>query len=90
MRVAPSARARCRRGGIARRGGRRSAKNQPSTIYVDQSGGYRITVPKTWQIVKPSVAAVKQTIAQLKKQKKTRARDGLLGHDQHRRGRKEL
>ena len=47
------------------------AKNQPSTIYVDQAGGYRITVPRTWQVVKPSVAAVKQTIAQLKKQKKT-------------------
>ena len=47
------------------------AKNQPSTIYVDQPGGYRITVPRTWQLVKPSVAAVKQTIATLKKQKKT-------------------
>ena len=51
--------------------GAATAKNQPSTIYVDQSGGYRITVPRTWQIVKPSVAAVRQTIAQLKKQKKT-------------------
>lgn len=51
--------------------GAAQAKNQPSTIYVDQPGGYRITVPRTWQLVKPSVAAVKQTIATLKKQKKT-------------------
>ena len=28
-------------------------------------------MPRTWQLVKPSVAAVKQTITQLKKQKKT-------------------
>jgi hypothetical protein len=51
--------------------GAASAKDQPSTIYVNQGQGYRITVPRTWQVVKPSVAAVKQTIAQLKKQKKT-------------------
>jgi hypothetical protein len=48
-----------------------SAKDQPSTIYVDRSAGYRITVPRTWQVVPPSVAAVKQTSARLKKQKKT-------------------
>jgi hypothetical protein len=47
-----------------------SAKNQPSTIYVDKAAGYRITVPETWQVVPPSVAGVKQTIARLKKQKK--------------------
>src|SRR5262249_49885511 len=47
------------------------AKNQPSTIYVDRSGGYRITVPRTWQVVPPSAALVKQTITKLKKQKKT-------------------
>jgi len=47
------------------------AKNQPSTIYVDQAGGYRITVPKTWQIVPPNATAVKQLAAKLKKQKKT-------------------
>jgi hypothetical protein len=51
------------------------AKNVPSTIYVDKSGGYRITIPKTWQVVPPSLAAVKQTITRLKKQKKT----GLAG-----------
>lgn len=47
------------------------AKNQPLTIYVDQSAGYRITVPRTWQVVPPSLAMVKQTVAKLKKQKKT-------------------
>jgi hypothetical protein len=47
------------------------AKDQPSTIYVDQAGGYRITVPKTWQIVPPNVTLVKQLVAKLKKQKKT-------------------
>jgi len=47
------------------------AKNQPSTIYVDRSGGYRITVPRTWQIVPPSTTLVKRKIATLKKQKKT-------------------
>ena len=36
------------------------AKDQPSTIYVDRAGGYRITVPKTWQLVPPS-AAVRRT-----------------------------
>jgi hypothetical protein len=48
-----------------------AAKNQPSTIYVDRSGGYRLTIPRTWQVVPPSVVAVKQMIARLKKQKKT-------------------
>jgi hypothetical protein len=47
------------------------AKDQPSTIYVDRSGGYRITVPKTWQLVPPNAAVVKRMAAQLKKQKKT-------------------
>ena len=48
-----------------------SAKNLPSTIYVDKSGGYRITIPKTWQVIPPSVPVVKKKIATLKKQKKT-------------------
>lgn len=51
--------------------GTAQSKTQPSTIYVDKSGGYRLTIPRTWQVIPPSVAAVKQTIARLKKQKKT-------------------
>ena len=47
------------------------AKDQPSTIYVDRAGGYRITVPRTWQIVPPNAAFVKRLAANLKKQKKT-------------------
>jgi hypothetical protein len=45
-------------------------KDQPSTIYVDKAGGYRITVPRTWQVVPPSATLVKQLVTQLKKQKK--------------------
>ncbi len=48
-----------------------AAKNLPSTIYVDKSSGYRITIPSKWQVIPPSLAAVKTKIAQLKKQKKT-------------------
>jgi len=48
-----------------------AAKNLPSTTYVDKSAGYRITIPTKWQVVPPSVAAVKAKVAQLKKQKKT-------------------
>jgi hypothetical protein len=48
-----------------------SAKDQPSTIYVDKAGGYRITVPRSWQVVPPSLAAVKAKVKQLEKQKKT-------------------
>ena len=51
--------------------GAATPKTLPSTIYVDKSGGYRITVPKAWQVVPPSVPAVKQAITRLKKQKKT-------------------
>jgi len=47
------------------------AKNQPSTTYVDKTAGYRITLPTKWQVIPPSLAAAKQKIAQLKKQKKT-------------------
>jgi hypothetical protein len=47
------------------------AKNLPSTIYVDKSAGYRITIPSKWQVIPPSVALVKKKVAQLKKQKKT-------------------
>ncbi len=50
--------------------GAASAKNLPSTIYVDKSGGYRITIPKTWQVIPPSVPIIKKKIATLKKQKK--------------------
>jgi hypothetical protein len=50
--------------------GQAGAKNLPSTIYVDKGGGYRITIPKTWQVIPPSLAAVKKKVAQLKKQKK--------------------
>jgi hypothetical protein len=50
--------------------GTASAKNLPSTIYVDKSGGYRITVPKTWQVVPPVLSLVKKKVATLKKQKK--------------------
>ncbi len=58
-------------GSLVAAGAAPAAKPLASTIYVDQPGGYRITVPKTWQIVPPSAAAVKQLVAQLKKQKKT-------------------
>jgi hypothetical protein len=47
-----------------------TAKNLPSTIYVDKSAGYRITIPTKWQVIPPSVALVKRKVAQLKKQKK--------------------
>jgi hypothetical protein len=45
------------------------AANLPSTTYVDRGGGYRITIPTKWQIVPPSVAAVKAKVAQLNKRK---------------------
>jgi hypothetical protein len=45
-------------------------KKLPSTTYVLKSQGFRITVPETWQVVPPSVPAVKQIVARLKKQKK--------------------
>jgi hypothetical protein len=48
-----------------------AAKKLPSTTYVDKSAGYRITIPTKWQVVPPSVAAVKAKVTQLKKQKKT-------------------
>ena len=51
--------------GAARR--RTSRRRSTST----RASGYRITIPETWQVVPPSLAAVKQTIARLKKQKKT-------------------
>jgi hypothetical protein len=44
------------------------AANLPSTTYVDKPGGYRITIPTKWQIVPPSVTAVKAKVAQLQKQ----------------------
>jgi hypothetical protein len=65
-------------------------KNQPSTIYVDQSGGYRITVPRTWQVMPPSVAAVKQTITRLEKQKKTELAAFYSDQIKTAAGRKEL
>jgi hypothetical protein len=58
-------------GSLVAAGAAPAAKTLPSNIYVDRSGGYRITVPKTWQIVPPSAVAVKQIVAKLKKQKKT-------------------
>jgi hypothetical protein len=58
-------------GSLVAAGAAPAAKTLPSNIYVDQSGGYRITVPKTWQVVPPSTVLVKQIVAQLKKQKKT-------------------
>jgi hypothetical protein len=45
--------------------------NLPSTTYVDKPAGYKITIPTKWQIVPPSVAAVKAKVAKLTKQKKT-------------------
>ena len=51
--------------------GAATPKTLPSTIYVDKSAGYRITVPRVWQVVPPSVPAVKQAITKLKQQKKT-------------------
>ena len=47
-----------------------AAKNLPSTIYVDKSGGYRLTIPTKWQVIPHSLADVKKKVAQLKKQKK--------------------
>src|SRR5580765_2816412 len=58
-------------GSLVAAGAAPAAKTLPSNIYVDQSGGYRITVPKTWQVVPPSTVLVKQMIAKLKRQKKT-------------------
>ena len=58
-------------GSLVAAGAAPAAKTLPSNIYVDQSGGYRITVPKTWQVVPPSAVLVKQIVAKLKKQKKT-------------------
>jgi hypothetical protein len=57
--------------GLLLAAGAAAADKQPSTIYLDKQGGYRITVPKKWQVVPPSLPLVKQRIAQLKKQKKT-------------------
>ena len=33
--------------------GASAAAKQPSTIYLDKSAGYRITIPKKWQVVPP-------------------------------------
>jgi hypothetical protein len=48
-----------------------SARNLPSTTYVDKNGGYSITIPTTWQPIPRSVAAVQALIAKLKKKKST-------------------
>jgi hypothetical protein len=58
-------------GSLVAAGAAPAAKTLPSNIYVDQGGGYRITVPKSWQVVPPSTALVKQIVTKLKKQKKT-------------------
>jgi hypothetical protein len=70
--------------------GTAGAADQPSTIYVDKNGGYRITVPRTWQVVPPSVAAVRQTITRLKKQKKTDLATFYANQISTAAGRKEL
>lgn len=48
-----------------------AAKNQPGTTYVDQAKGYRITIPRSWELVPRSEAQVKALIATLKKRKST-------------------
>jgi len=45
-------------------------KLEPMT-YVAQSSGYRITIPKAWKVIPPSLPAIQKTIAQLKKKKQT-------------------
>ncbi len=66
------------------------AANLPSTTYVDRSGGYKITIPTKWQVVPPSVAAVKARIAQLKKQKKTALAGAYNMYVSTKTGRQEL
>jgi hypothetical protein len=66
------------------------AANLPSTTYVDKSAGYRITIPTKWQVVPPSVAAVKAKVAQLKKQKKTGLADAYNMYVSTAAARKEL
>ena len=46
-----------------------SAKTQPGTTYVDQADGFAITIPTAWKIVPRGKAALKATIAKLKKSK---------------------
>lgn len=48
-----------------------AAKSQPSTIYVDKSGGYAIAIPKTWKLIPRTQADVKTLIAKLEKKKST-------------------
>ncbi len=48
-----------------------SGKNQPSTTYLDKTGGYQISIPTTWKLVPRTVPQVQALIAQLKKQKQT-------------------
>ncbi len=43
--------------------------NVPSTTYLDKPAGFRITIPKTWQLVPRSVAGVKARIKLLDKKK---------------------
>jgi hypothetical protein len=45
--------------------------NLPSTTYFDKPAGFRITIPKTWQLVPRSLAGVKARIKQLDKKKET-------------------
>jgi hypothetical protein len=53
-----------------------SAKNQPSTTYVDKPGGYAIAIPKTWQLIPRTVPAVKALAAKLQKKPATKSLGG--------------
>ena len=48
-----------------------AAKTQPSTIYVDNAGGYAIAIPKTWQLIPRTQSDVKALITKLEKKKST-------------------
>jgi hypothetical protein len=51
--------------------GAAAGTNVPGTTYVDKTAGFRITIPKTWELVPRSVAQVKQVVATLKKKPAT-------------------
>jgi hypothetical protein len=47
------------------------AANVPGTTYVDKGGHYKITIPRTWQVVPRTVPQVKKLIAKLENKKST-------------------
>jgi hypothetical protein len=53
--------------------GAAAGANVPGTVYVDKPAGFRITIPKTWQLVPRSVPQVKQLVATLQKKSATAA-----------------